>query len=177
MSLARVLDKIGGAFGQVVERAGVHWDATTDLSTRRDIALQILRQMPLLWIWDNVEPITGLPAGAKSEWSVEEQQELRAFLSAARDTKAKFLLTRAATKALAQRLAATSAGPTDANAGAAATRRCHRRASRQAARRSARLEAAAGFHSGNPLTILVAVSEALRAGIETKDHCDMTSKL
>ena len=49
--------------------------------------------MPVLWIWDNVEPVTGFPAGTASEWSAAEQQELRAFLSAARETKAKFLLT------------------------------------------------------------------------------------
>jgi hypothetical protein len=93
LPLARVLDKIGAAFGKALEGAGVHWDAITDMGQRRDIALQVLRQVPVLWIWDNVEPITGFPSGTKSDWSFEEQHELRAFLTAARETKAKFLLT------------------------------------------------------------------------------------
>src|SRR5258708_22901673 len=93
LPLARVLDKIGAIFGQALEGAGVHWDAITDIEQRKDSALQILPQVPALWIWDNVEPITGFPAGAKSHWSIEEQQELREFLSAARETQAKFLLT------------------------------------------------------------------------------------
>jgi hypothetical protein len=47
----------------------------------------------VLWIWDNVEPIAGFPAGTPSPWSAEEQKELADFLRAARGTKAKFLLT------------------------------------------------------------------------------------
>src|SRR5262249_39253813 len=90
---ARVLDKRGAVFGDVLEASGVHWDAITDLAQRRRIALQVLQQVPVLWIWDNVEPVIGFPAGTTSDWSTAEQQELRAFLSAARDTKAKFLLT------------------------------------------------------------------------------------
>jgi hypothetical protein len=93
LPLARVLDKIGAVFGQALEASGIHWHAITDLAQRRSIALQVLQQVPVLWIWDNVEPVTGFPAGTASEWSAAEQHELRAFLSAARDTKAKFLLT------------------------------------------------------------------------------------
>ena len=51
------------------------------------------RQIPVLWIWDNVEPVAGFPAGAESAWSVEEQRELADFLRDARETQAKFLLT------------------------------------------------------------------------------------
>src|SRR4029077_5118907 len=47
----------------------------------------------VLWIWDNVEPIAGFPAGTPSAWSATEQNELLDFLRAARGTKAKFLLT------------------------------------------------------------------------------------
>jgi len=93
LPLARVLDKIGTVFGPVLEANGIQWDAITNTSTRKDLALQVLRKIPVLWIWDNVEPITGFPAGTKSNWSDEEEQELRAFLRDARDTKAKFLLT------------------------------------------------------------------------------------
>ncbi|HUU95751.1 MAG TPA: CHAT domain-containing protein [Phycisphaerae bacterium] len=90
--LARVLDQIGQAFGHVLEQTGVNWLALDD-AARRDIALQVLKQLPVLWIWDNVEPIAGFPAGSDSPWSAEEQTELADFLRDARETKARFLLT------------------------------------------------------------------------------------
>jgi hypothetical protein len=52
-----------------------------------------LRQKPVLWIWDNVEPIFGFPIGSNSKWSGTEQKELSDFLRGLRDTKAKVLLT------------------------------------------------------------------------------------
>jgi hypothetical protein len=61
LPLARMLDKIGEIFGPVLERSGVHWGAAND-AQRRHIALDVLQQVPVLWIWDNVEPITGFPA-------------------------------------------------------------------------------------------------------------------
>ena len=93
LPLARVIDKIGETFGPALEGAGVQWGAVTDDAQRRRIALDVLRQIPVLWVWDNVEPITGFPAGTPSDWSEVEQKELRDFLSDARETKAKFLLT------------------------------------------------------------------------------------
>lgn len=91
LPLARVLDKISVVFGPALQAAGVPWDAINDTAKRRDVALQILQQIPVLWIWDNVEPVTGFPAGTASDWSAEEQRELRAFLAAARESEAKFL--------------------------------------------------------------------------------------
>lgn len=90
--LARVLDQLGEVFGQALEKAGVHWLALEE-PERREIALQVLAQVPVLWIWDNIEPVAGFPKGAESKWSVAEQHELADFLRAARETKAKFLLT------------------------------------------------------------------------------------
>ena len=51
--------------------------------TPKDVGspLDVLRRGPVLWIWDNVEPITGFPAGTQSDWSAAEQQELRDFIS------------------------------------------------------------------------------------------------
>jgi hypothetical protein len=60
---------------------------------RRQCALAVLRQRPLLWIWDNVEPITGFPTGTDTAWSKQEQVDLASFLRALRETKAKVLLT------------------------------------------------------------------------------------
>jgi tetratricopeptide (TPR) repeat protein len=90
--LARVLDTIEQAFSAALERSGVQWLALTD-DARRDVTLQVLAQIPVLWIWDNVEPVMGFPRGTASAWSAAEQKELADFLRAARETKAKFLLT------------------------------------------------------------------------------------
>ena len=52
-----------------------------------------MQQIPVLWIWDNVEPVAGFPAGTPSRWSAAEQAELADFLRAAAGTRARFLLT------------------------------------------------------------------------------------
>jgi tetratricopeptide (TPR) repeat protein len=91
--LAQALNEsIGRTFEGLLERAGVHWLALTD-EQRRGVALQVMSQIPVLWIWDNVEPIHGFPDGTQSAWSEDEQEELANFLRAARQTKAKLLLT------------------------------------------------------------------------------------
>ena len=90
--LPRVLDDLGRVFSPLLARNGIQW-LTLDDSRRRDVALQILHQVPVLWIWDNVEPVAGFPAGTQSAWSETEQADLVNFLRAARGGKAKFLLT------------------------------------------------------------------------------------
>jgi hypothetical protein len=77
-----MLDKIGAVFGQALEARGIHRNAISNLAPQRSVALQVLQQVPVLWIWDNVEPVTGFPAGTASDWSAAEQQESRAFRSA-----------------------------------------------------------------------------------------------
>ena len=173
LPLARVLDKIGAVFGQALEANGIHWNAITDLAQRRRIALQVLQQVPVLWIWDNIEPITGFPAGTASDWSAAEQQELRAFLSAARDTKAKFLLTsrrdEAAWLGELPRRVRVPAMPMQERlqlAGAIVERRGKRLADLP------ELTPLLRFTRGNPLTILVTLGEALRAGINTSARLD-----
>jgi len=173
LPLARVLDKIGAIFGKALEGAGVHWDAITDSEQRRDLALQVLRQVPVLWIWDNVEPITGFPAGAKSDWSLDEQRELREFLSAARETKAKFLLTsrRDEDSWLGNLPRRVQVPPMPMQerlqlAGAIVEHRGKRLADLPD------LTPLLRFTRGNPLTIVVTVGEALRAGVNTKERLD-----
>jgi tetratricopeptide (TPR) repeat protein len=71
----------------------VHWAALDD-TARRDVALQVLAQMPVLWVWDNIEPVAGFPEGTPSAWTTQEQHELLAFLRDLADrTKAKVLMT------------------------------------------------------------------------------------
>ena len=83
LPLPRVLDRIGQVFGPALEQSGIHWLALDD-AARRQVALQVLAQVPVLWIWDNVEPVAGFPAGTESAWSAEEQEELLDFLRALR---------------------------------------------------------------------------------------------
>jgi hypothetical protein len=173
LSLDRVLDKIGAVFGKALEAAGIQWQAITDPAQRRHISLQVLQQVPVLWIWDNVEPITGFPAGTTSDWSVEEQHELRAFLSAARETKAKFLLTsrrdeNAWLGALPGRVQVPPMPMLERLQFADAI--LGRRGKRLA--QLPDLAPLLTFTLGNPLTILVTLGEALRAGIDTKSRLD-----
>ncbi|MEA2883132.1 MAG: hypothetical protein QOH32_2388 [Bradyrhizobium sp.] len=169
LPLARVLDKIGMVFGGLLQADGIQWDAITDPAQRRHIALQVLQKVPVLWIWDNVEPVTGFPAGTESDWSAAEQQELLAFLRAARDTgRAKFLLTSRRCESvwlgeLALRVEVPGMPMQERLqlAGAIVAQRGKRLASLPDLRPLLR------FTQGNPLTILVTVGETLRAGIDT----------
>lgn len=91
--VAQVLNEsVGRIFGDALEAAGVFWLTLTDRERVRCV-LEVLSQIPVLWVWDNVEPIAGFPAGTLSQWSDVEQQALADFLRAATQTKAKFLLT------------------------------------------------------------------------------------
>jgi hypothetical protein len=173
LPLARVLDKIGEVFGQALEANRIHWNALTDPTQRQNIALQALQQVPVLWIWDNVEPVTGFPAAATSDWSPAEQQELRAFLTAARETKAKFLLTSRRDEAawlgdLPRRVSVPPMPMLERLqlAGAIVERRGTRLADLPD------LTPLLRFTQGNPLTILVTMGEALRAGIDTSERLD-----
>ena len=68
--------------------------AALDEGERRDRALQILAQAPVLWVWDNVEPVAGFPVGTLSAWTMAEQDELAGFLrELASWTRCKVLLT------------------------------------------------------------------------------------
>jgi tetratricopeptide (TPR) repeat protein len=91
--LVQVLDQLGRMFDPLLRQNGIQWDAIPDAAQKRDIALQILTQVPVLWLWDNVEPVAGFPAGTPSAWTEAEQRELLTFLRDAQQTQAKFLLT------------------------------------------------------------------------------------
>ena len=93
LPLPRVLDTIERVFGSKLEQAGVHW-LTLDDEKRCEVALRIFKQKSILWIWDNVEPVAGFPAGTESDWRPAEQTALLDFLRALKNTtKAKVLLT------------------------------------------------------------------------------------
>ena len=91
--LARVLDSVGQAFNPVIKQQLKQEWHLLDLGQRREVVLQILKQIPCLLIWDNFEPVAGFPTGTPSAWTAEEQAELRDFLRGLRGGKTKVLLT------------------------------------------------------------------------------------
>ncbi len=171
--LARVLDRVGEIFGPILEQSDVNWLALDD-DARRDVTLQLMRQIPVLWIWDNVEPVTGFPAGTKSAWSDNEQRELVDFLRDGAQTKAKFLLTsrRDEREWLGDNLPCRIAVPP-----------MHMQERVQLAQAIAQRQQRTltdvdgwrtllRFTAGNPLTITVVVRQAIRDGLKTRDEIE-----
>jgi hypothetical protein len=139
----------------------------------------VLQQIPVLWIWDNVEPIAGFPTGTPSAWSAAEQKELVDFLRAAGQTKAKFLLTsrreeRGWLDDLPRRLTLPPMPMQERVqlARALAEKYGHRLTEVEDWRSLLR------FTQGNPLTITVLVGQALRDGLKSKEQiADFVDKL
>jgi tetratricopeptide (TPR) repeat protein len=165
--LPRVLDHLGQLFNQALEASGIQWLALDD-ARRREVALQLLRQVPVLWVWDNVEPVTGFPAGNPSAWTEAEQKELLDFLRQARETKAKFLLTsrrdeRGWLGDLPARVAVPPMPFQERVQLARALAQRHGRRLEDVEDWRPLLE----FTEGNPLTITAVVGHALREGCRT----------
>ncbi|MEO5331162.1 MAG: tetratricopeptide repeat protein [Magnetococcus sp. YQC-5] len=91
LSLAHVVDEAGECFKSIVEPQ-FEWSAR-NAQERQTILLLVLQQIPMLWIWDNVEPIAGFPTGTQSAWTTEEQLALKQLLERLKTTRAKILLT------------------------------------------------------------------------------------
>jgi len=179
--LPRALDAIEQVFGPALEQAGVHWLALSD-ADRCAVALQVLRQIPVLWIWDNVEPITGFPSSKPGEgsepspgsvWSAAEQKELVDFLRTAGETKAKFLLTSRRDEHgwlgdLPRRLTLPPMPMQERVqlARALAEKYGHRLAEVEDWRPLLR------FTQGNPLAITVLVGQALRDGLKRREQIE-----
>ncbi|MEA2601106.1 MAG: hypothetical protein QOF89_2098 [Acidobacteriota bacterium] len=171
-SLPRVLDRIGQVFGEFLERTGIHWLALGE-AVRRQEALKILARVPVLWIWDNLEPIAGFPAGTESAWSAAEQEELINFLRALRGTKAKVLLTSRRDEQpwlgdLPTRITVPPMPMTDSLqlVRALADKRGQRLTDVENWR------PLLAFAQGNPMTLTVIARQALREGFKTKEQIE-----
>ena len=170
--LPRVLDDLGRVFEGLLAKSGIQWLTLKD-AERQDAALQVLRQVPVLWIWDNVEPIAGFPAGATSAWSAAEQKELLDFLRAARGSKAKFLATsRRDERDWLHDLPARIELPPMRFAD------CVQMTEELAKKLGRRLEDVEDwrpllrFTQGNPLTLTVVVGQALRDGLKSREQIE-----
>jgi tetratricopeptide (TPR) repeat protein len=168
--LPRVLDHLGRVFEGRLAKHGIQWLTLTD-AERRDVALQVLHQTPVLWIWDNVEGVAGFPAGAPSAWSAAEQEELADFLRASRESRAKFLLTsrRPERDWLHELPARIELPPMPFD-------ECLQMTGELAKKLGRRLEDVEDwrpllrFTQGNPLTLTVLVGQALRDGLKSREQ-------
>jgi tetratricopeptide (TPR) repeat protein len=168
--LSKLLNQIGDTFDPLLQANGVAWRTLTD-AEQRDVALQLLGQIPVLWIWDNVEPVAGFPAGTTSPWSPAEQAELRDLLRDLAHTKARVLLTSRRDERgwlgdlpvrvelppmpMRERIQLTQA---------LAARHGHHIGDVEDWRPLLR------YSAGNPLTITVLVGQALRDGLTTTEQ-------
>ena len=174
--LARLLDQVGTRFGQALEGAGVQWAALDDRQ-RRQVAIQVLAQVPVLWVWDNIEPVAGFPAGTPSAWTQAEQDELIGFLrDLAARTRCKVLLT-------SRREERTWLGDLPARVALPPMPMLERLELAQAVARSqtgsaqAFLEVAdwrplLAFTQGNPLTVTVLARQAIRDHRTTREQIE-----
>jgi hypothetical protein len=159
LALSEVLDPLARCFERDLEQAGVQWVALAE-EDRRDLALQVLKQREVLWIWDGVDAVAG-----------EEQRALLDFLREARGTKARFLLTsRRDEHAWLGELPARIAVPP------MPWQELVELARALADKRGVRLDRVADwrplllFTKGSPREITVHVGQALRDGVRTKEQ-------
>ncbi len=174
--LTDVLNQIGQLFAPLLQANGIEWHALNDNAERRSLILQLLRQIPVLWIWDNVEPIAGFPAGTESACTPEEQAELATFLKQIkldRATKAKILLTSRRDEqvwlgGIPHRVAMPRMTAADA-AGLAVEIGAERQLDR---RQIAHWQPLLAYCAGNPLTLRVLVSQAIKENRCTADQIE-----
>ena len=164
----QILSAVEETFRPVLEQNNIQWLALSD-EDRLNLTLQIFQQIPPLWIWDNVEPVNGFPAGADSAWSLSEQRELRTFLQiVTAQSKTKFLLTsrRDEREWLGDIPKRVTLPPMPMQERVRLTRALADKQGKRIADVKDWLPLLR-FTQGNPLTITVMVGQALRDGLET----------
>lgn len=93
LSADRLIDTAGDHFASLLEANGRPWPAVMQPAQRWDLVMQVLAQVPVLWIWDGAETVAGFSSGGESPWSEPERQALADFLRDLTATKARVLLT------------------------------------------------------------------------------------
>ena len=164
----RLLDTAGDCFSELLEANGIPWQAVTSPARRRDLVMQVLAQVPVLWVWDNIEPVTGFPPGTPSPWTQAEQDDLEGFLrDLATQSRCKVLLTsrrdeRAWLAGLPARVRLPPMPMRERLQLATALAERHGQVPARADWRPL-----LRYTAGNPLTITVLVGQALREGLTT----------
>jgi tetratricopeptide (TPR) repeat protein len=168
LTAERVIGTAGDYFAGLLEANGIAWAALTDSAQRRALVMQVLAQLPVLWVWDHVEPVAGFPAGTPSAWTPTEQDELASLLlDLAEQTQCKVLLT-------SRRDERTWLGdlPAQVSLPPMPMRESLQLAAALATRHGVSLAGAdwrplLRYAAGNPLTISVLVGQALRENLST----------
>ena len=164
----RLIGLAGDHFAGLLEANGIPWAALTDPAVRRDIVLQVLAQLPVLWVWDNIEPVTGFPSGTPSAWTPAEQEALAGLLrDLGQHTRCKVLLT-----SRRDEYAWLGALPARVKLPKMPLRESVQLAAALAARHGATLTGAdwlplLQYAAGNPLTITVLTGQVLRENLTT----------
>jgi tetratricopeptide (TPR) repeat protein len=170
--LTDVLNQIGQMFAPALQASRIEWHALNDNEARRRLVLQILRQVPVLWVWDNVEPVAGFPAGTESAWTPDEQAELADFLKQIKldqATKARVLLTsRRDEQAWLGGVPHRIEMPRMRNSDAANLARSLGTERKIAREEVGEWQPLLDYCHGNPLTLRVIVGQAIRIGLRGK---------
>ncbi len=171
-----VLNQIGQPFVPLLEANGIDWYAENDTAERRNLVVQLLRQIPVLWIWDNVEPVAGFPEGTESAWSDSEQGELAELLKLLKldnATKVKILLTsRRDEKKWLQGIPHRVKMPRMSDADAARLALRLGKEKKLTRDEIAQWQPLLDYCAGNPLTLRVIAGQAVRTGLRTKDQIE-----
>ena len=169
----QILSAVEETFRPVLEQNNIQWLALSD-DDRLNLTLQIFQQIPPLWIWDNVEPIHGFPAGTTSAWSEKEQRELRMFMQVVTaQSKTKFLLTsrRDERDWLGDLPMRVTLPPMPMQERVRLTRALADKQGKRIADVKDWLPLLR-FTQGNPLTITVIAGQALRDGISSQEQIE-----
>jgi tetratricopeptide (TPR) repeat protein len=169
----RALGTAGDFFAPLLEASGIAWAAMTDPGQRRDIVLQVLAQVPVLWVWDNVEPVTGFPEGTPSDWTTAEQHDLVELLrDLAQGTRCKVLVTsrRDEHAWLGDLPGRVRLPPMPMREGLQVAGELAKRQGRTLD--DADWRPLLRYAGGNPLTITVLAGQALREGLTTAEQVE-----
>jgi tetratricopeptide (TPR) repeat protein len=167
--MAQVLSAVEETYRPVLEQNNIQWLALSD-EDRLNLTIQIFKQIPPLWIWDNVEPINGFPTSTDSAWSLAEQRELKTFLQIVTgQSKTKFLLTSRRDEGawLGDLPARITLPPMPMQERVQLTRALANKLGRKITAVKDWMPLLR-FTQGNPLTITVMVGQALRDGISSQ---------
>ena len=170
--LARLLNQLSDEFPALQTANGGPWQTLSE-QERRQASIEFLRSTPVLWIWDNVDPVTGFPAGGPSAWAQEEQDGLVGFLRDLVGSQAKVLLTsRRDERAWLGHLPCRVVLPP-------MPMRERFQLMRALAERAGRRvtdvrdwRPLLRYTAGNPLTVIILVGQALRMGLTTSTEIE-----
>jgi hypothetical protein len=164
---------LNDVLNQIGQPAIADWSSINEMDQKRRQIIQLLRNVPVLWIWDNVEPVAGFPEGSESLWTGAEQRDLADFLKQIkldRASQAKILLTsrrdeQAWLGGLPYRIKMSRMSHSDA-ANLARSLGSDQQIARQAI---AAWQPLLDYCQGNPLTLRVIAGQAIRMGLHGQE--------